>query len=343
MSDLKQGLRARGRFAGARPTMKDVATRAGVALKTVSRVVNGEPGVTPATATRVMDAIGDLGFRRNESARLLRTGRTAALGFIGDDLAEPDTAALCRGIEDIARDHGMLLFTGSTDAILDREQRLAESLTARRVDGLIIKPAPGGQAYLAAEIEAGTTTVCVLRPPAGIEADTVLADEKGAAQVAVAHLIAHGHRRIGLVTAEADQYRSRQLLQGYHQAMAEAGLMTEDGWTSLAPERLADSPVTAVFCGSREHTGRVLRVLAATGQSERIAVVGFGDFGLADYLRPGVTVVSYNPAEVGRMAAELLFRRIDGDDAPPARVAVPVRLVARGSGEIPVTPRVSAL
>jgi len=343
MSDLKHGIRAGGRFASARPTMKDVAARAGVALKTVSRVVNGEPGVTPTTATRVMDAIDDLGFRRNESARLLRTGRTSALGFIGDDLAEPDTAALCRGIEEVAREHGMLLFTGSNDSNLDREQRLAESLTARRVDGLIIKPAPGGQAYLAAEIEAGTTTVCVLRPPAGIEADTVLADERGGAQVAVAHLIAHGHRRIGLVIGDPGQYGPRQLLQGYNQAMAEAGLMVDDAWTTLTPERLADSPVTAVFCGSREHTGRVLRVLAATGQSERIAVVGFGDFGLADYLRPGLTVVSYNPAEVGRMAAELLFRRIDGDDAPPARVAVPVRLVARGSGEIPATPRVSAL
>src|ERR1700756_3770378 len=94
---------------GGRPTMKDVATRAGVALKTVSRVVNGEPGVTPATTTRVLDAIENLGFRRNESARLLRTGHTSALGIIADDFGDADTAALCRGIEDVARDHGMLL------------------------------------------------------------------------------------------------------------------------------------------------------------------------------------------------------------------------------------------
>jgi LacI family transcriptional regulator len=342
MSDLKHGIRG-GRFAGARPTMKDVAARAGVALKTVSRVVNGEPGVTPATATRVMDAIENLGFRRNESARLLRTGRTSALGFIADDLAEPDAAALCRGIEDVARAHGMLLFTGSTDGDPDREQRLAESLTARRVDGLIIKPSAGGQSYLAAEIEAGTTTICVLQPPAGIEADTVLADEKGGAQMAVAHLIAHGHQRIALASGDMGEYRARQLLQGYTEAMAQANLMVENAWTTMVPERLPDSSVTAVFCGDRAHTARVLRVLAATGQSDNIAVVGFGDFGLADYLRPGLTVVSYSAAEVGRMAAELLFRRIDGDDSPPARVAVPVRLVTRGSGEIRATPRVSAL
>src|SRR5215472_11487172 len=98
-----------------RPTMKDVAFRAGVALKTVSRVVNGEPGVTPETTKRVLGAIEDLGFRRNESARLLRTGRTATLGFISDNCGHPDHAAVCRGVEEIARDHGFLVFTGSTD------------------------------------------------------------------------------------------------------------------------------------------------------------------------------------------------------------------------------------
>jgi LacI family transcriptional regulator len=342
MNDLKRGIRGDGRFASTRPTMKDVASRAGVALKTVSRVVNGEPGVTPATATRVLDAIEDLGFRRNESARLLRTGRTSALGFIGDDLADADTAALCRGIEDVAREHGMLLFTGSTDGDPAREQRLAESLTARRVDGLIIKPTSGDHSYLEAEIGAGTATVFVLRPPDGIEADTVLADEKGGARVAVAHLIAHGHRRIGLVRGDLGQYRARQLLQGYAEAMSDADLMIEDSWTTLTPQRLPDSNVTAVLCGGREHTGQVLRAIDLAGLSEQTAVVGFGDFRLADYVRPGLTVVSYDATAIGRIAAEILFHRMDGEDNPARRVEVPVRLVARGSGEILATRQIQA-
>jgi LacI family transcriptional regulator len=343
MSNLSHGMRVGGRLSGARPTMKDVASRAGVALKTVSRVVNGEPGVTPATATRVLDAIEDLGFRRNESARLLRTGRTSALGFIADDFGDCDTARLCREIEDVAREHGMLLFAGSTDYEPEREQRLAMSLTARRVDGLIILPTPGEHAYLAAEIEAGTATVFVLRPPTGVEADTVLVDERGGARSAVSHLIAHGHRRIGFLGSDLRRYRSRQLMQGYAAAMAEAGIVVEDSWTTLTPQRLADSPVTAVFCAGREHTSAALRALAAAGAgpgmaSDRIAVVGFGDFELADFARPGLTVVTYDPAEVGRSAAELLFRRLDGadaSDAPPRRVEVPTRLIPRGSGEIP--------
>ncbi len=340
MSNLSHGIQVGGRLSGARPTMKDVASRAGVALKTVSRVVNGEPGVTPATATRVLDAIEDLGFRRNESARLLRTGRTSTVGFIADDLGDCDTARLCRGIEDAAREHGMLLFTGSTDREPEREQLAVMSLTARRVDGLIILPAPGEHSYLAAEIEAGTATVFVLRPPAGVEADTVLVDERGGAHDAVAHLIARGHRRIGFLGSDLDRYRPRLLLQGYAEAMAEAGLATEDWWTTLAPQRLADLPLTAVFCAGREHAAAALRALAAAGAgrgtaSGQVAVVGFGDFKLADYVRPGLTVVTYDPAEVGRKAAELLFRRLDGDDGPARQVKVPTRLIPRGSGEIP--------
>jgi LacI family transcriptional regulator len=346
MSNLSHGMRIGGKLSGARPTMKDVASRAGVALKTVSRVVNGEPGVTPATATRVLDAIKDLGFRRNESARLLRTGRTSALGFIADDFSDCDTARLCREIEEVAIEHGMLLFTGSTDREPEREQGLAMSLTARRVDGLIILPTPGEHAYLAAEIDAGTATVFVLRPPTGVETDTVLVDERGGARRAVAHLIAHGHRRIGFLGSDPRQYRSRQLMQGYAAAMAEAGLVAEDSWTTLTPQRLADSPVTAVFCAGREHTTAALRALAVPGAgpgapSRPVAIVGFGDFDLADFVRPGLTVVTYDPAEVGRKAAELLFRRLDGEDgldALPAtsrRVEVPTRLIPRGSGEIP--------
>jgi LacI family transcriptional regulator len=319
--------------------MKDVATRAGVALKTVSRVVNGEPGVTPATTTRVLHAIEDLGFRRNESARLLRTGRTSAVGIIVDDFTDPDTAPLCQGIEDVARDHGMLLFTGSTGGIPEQEQRLALSLTARRVDGLVIVPTPGDHSYLVPEIEAGTATVFVLRPPAGVEsgsiqADTVLPDERGGARTAVAHLISHGHRRIGLLGGDLGEYRSRQLLQGYADAMTDAGLVVEDAWTRVTAQRLLDSPVTAVFCGDRRQTALALRALAAAEQSSEIAVIGFGDFPLAENVQPGLTVISYDAAEIGRTAAELLFRRIDGDAGPGQRTELPMKLVARGSGEV---------
>ncbi len=325
-----------------RPTMKDVASRAGVALKTVSRVVNGEPGVTAETAKRVLGAIEDLGFRRNESARLLRTGRTATLGFITDNCGDPDHAAAGRGVEEVARDRGFLVFSGSTDGDPSREEGLALRLCSRRVDGLVMAPTAGDHQYLVPEMEAGVSTVFIMRPPGLADADVVLADERGGAKTAVEHLIAQGHRRIGYIDGDLSGYRSRQLLAGYTGAMGAAGLPVDAAWTTLAPQRVLDSRVTAVFCGSREHTMRVLRAVAAAqhtltarGRTRRVAVVGFGDFELADLVSPGVTVVSYDPAQIGRTAGELLIRRVAGENGPARHLELATRLIPRGSAEFP--------
>jgi LacI family transcriptional regulator len=317
-----------------RPTMKDVASRAGVALKTVSRVVNGEPGVTPETAKRVLGAISDLGFRRNESARLLRTGRTATLGFIADTWTDPEHAVIYQGLEDIARQHGYLLYSGSANSDADLEERLALAMCARRVDGLIIIPSPGSHDYLVSEIEAGVATVFVLRPPEPMRADTVLPDEPGAARAAVAHLAAYGHRRIGLLGGDPAGHRSQQLRAGFADGMAAAGLTADPGWLTLTVADLAGTTVTAVLCADQRLTRAALRVMAAAGPP-RLALIGFGDFEFADILSPPVTVLSYDPALLGRTAAELLVRRLAGNQVPPRQVEIPVRLIARGSAEFP--------
>jgi LacI family transcriptional regulator len=325
---------------GGRPTMKDVAARAGVALKTVSRVVNREPGVTPETASRVLGAIEELGFRRNESARLLRTGRTATLGFIAGNWTDPDDVAVYRGAESIAREQGYLMYSGSTGSDPAREEGLALAMCARRVDGLIIIPAPGSHDYLGSEIEAGVATVSVLHPPELAGADAVMPDARGAAQAAVAHLAAHGHRRIGLVGRPAGEQRPA-LRDGYLQAMASAGLPADPAWQALDAAALADPglPVTAVFCASQALTQAALRALAARREGpsaeRRVAVVGFGDFELAEVVSPPVTVVSYDPVRIGYTAGELLLGRLAGQQGPPRLVEVPVRLIARGSAEFP--------
>jgi LacI family transcriptional regulator len=326
MSNQVHAMRGSISAGGGRPTMKDVASRAGVALKTVSRVVNGEPGVTPETARRVQGAIDDLGFRRNESARLLRTGRTATLGFIADTWTDPDQAAVYRGLESIAREQGYLLFTGSTDRDPDREERLALAMCARRVDGLVIIPTPGSHDYLVSEIEAGVATVFALRPPELVRADAVLPDERGGARAGTGHLIARGHREIGLLLPEPGSYRSRQLRAGYAEAMTAAGIAADPAWAALQPATLAGAPVTAVLCADQGLTRAALRAL---GAQSRMAVVGFGDFELADLLSPPVTVLSYDPVLIGRTAGELLIRRLAGEAAPPRQVEVPVRLVER--------------
>ncbi|EFL13616.1 LacI family transcriptional regulator [Streptomyces sp. C] len=330
---------------GNRPTMKDVAARAGVGLKTVSRVVNGEPGVTPDTERRVQTAIEELGFRRNDSARVLRKGRTATVGLVLEDLADPFYGPLNRAVEEVARTHGALLINGSSAEDPDRERELALALCARRVDGLIVIPAGDDHRYLEPEIRAGVATVFVDRPAGGIEADVVLSDSFGGARDGVAHLIAAGHRRIGFIGDHPRIHTATERLRGYREAMAGAGLPVSRAWVSLgstAPERVAAAagamlagpePVTAVFAGNNRVTVTVVRVLAALPRP--VALVGFDDFELADLLRPGVTVVAQDPAALGRVATDRLFQRLAGTPLPPTRIELPTRLVPRGSGEIP--------
>jgi LacI family transcriptional regulator len=325
-----------------RPTMKDVAIAAHVSLKTVSRVVNGEPGVTPNTEQRVRAVIETLGFRRNDSARLLRTGQAATVGLVLEDIGDPFYSALSRGVEGVARAHGSLLVTGSSDADPATERMLALTLCARRVDGLIIVPTDSDHGFLEQEMTAGVPVVFADRPPGGIDADTVLSDNIGGAAAGTAHLIAGGHRRIGYIGDSRDIFTARERHRGYRSAMSAANLPVAASWVAMGTPTTASvqeaikhmlagqEPVTAILCGNNRVSVLALHVLAALRQT--IAMVGFDDFELADLL--GITVIAQDTAELGRQAAELLFQRLDGDNPPPHRIVIPTRLIGRGSGEL---------
>ncbi|MGF6827269.1 LacI family transcriptional regulator [Kitasatospora sp. MAP12-15] len=325
--------------------MKDVAAAADVGLKTVSRVVNGEPGVREATAERVRRAVAQLGFRRNDSARLLRQGRhTCSVGLILEDVSDPFSSALHRAVEEVARAHGSLLFTGSSAADPEREQELALAFCARRVDGLIVVPTAADHGYLALETAAGTPVVAVDRPLPGLAADAVLSDNRGGARRGVEHLLRQGHRRIGYLGDLPGIFTAGERLLGYRQAMAAAGCEVQERWVSmggpdpvgirLALDRMLTGrwPVTALMSGNNRTSVAVLREW--TGRARRPALVGFDDFELADLLAIPVTVVAQDPAGLGRTAAELLFRRLAGEHGQPQRIELPTRLIPRGSGEL---------
>ena len=325
--------------------MKDVAARAGVGLKTVSRVVNGEPGVLPDTEERVREAITALGFRRNDSARTLRKGTTATVGLVLEDLADPFYGPLSRAVEEVARDHGALLLAGSSDEDPIRERELTLALCARRVDGLVIVPASDDHRYLEPEIEAGVATVFVDRPAGRLDADTVLTDNLAGAHEATAHLLAHGHRRIGFIGDQPQIHTTAERLRGYREAMAAADTPIARDWVELGPtdpERVTHAirrmlaepePVTALFTGNNRVTATAARVLA--GHPRPIALVGFDDLELAELLDPPLTVVAQDAARLGRTAASLLFDRLAGGSPEPRRVVLPAGLLPRGSGELP--------
>jgi LacI family transcriptional regulator len=326
--------------------MKDVAQAAGVSLKTVSRVINGEAGVAASTASRVSEAIERLGFERNDLARSLRRGHSSAtLGLVIEDLANPFYSAVAQAVEAAARERGYLLITASALEDPDREREVVTAMLRRRVDALLVVPAGPDHRYVSGA--GGHTPVVFLdRPPGGLEADTVLHDNRGGARQAVEHLMRHGHTRIACVADSAELYTAGTRLAGYREALAAAGAVVDPALirtgnrdaaqAQAAVEDLLALPdgvrPTALFTANNRNTIGALRALAKLGG--RLALVGFDDFELADLF--GVTIVRSQPTRMGTAAAGLAFARLAGDDRPPQQVTIPSTLVSRGTGEIEV-------
>jgi LacI family transcriptional regulator len=330
--------------------MKDVARLAGVSLKTVSRVLNGESGVTTSKVDAVRRAATELGFRRNEvAATLRRTGqRTHSVGLVIEDVANPFYSALARAVERVSRDHHRLLLVGSSAENPDRERELIGAFCARRVDGLIVVPAGGSHDYLTAELAVGTPVVFVDRPPRDLLVDTVLSANRHGTTEGVAHLIAHGHRRIAFLGDDPDIVTAHERYLGYRDALAAAGLPVDP---ALVCRGLSDAPAaesaattlltaacppTALFTGNNLITVGALRALRSLRPlPSPPALVGFDDFDLADLLDPPITVVAQDAHALGLAAARLLFNRLEGDTSPPRTLTLPTTLVPRGSGETP--------
>ena len=331
-----------------RPTMRDVAVRAGVSLKTVSRVINEEPGVAVATAARVGDAIDELGFQRNDLARSLRQGVTSStLGLVIEDVANPFYSAIAQAVESAARERGYLLITTSCEEDPERERELVGALLRRRVDALLLVPASRDHEYLVRETAGGTPVVFLDRPPVGLEADCVLLDNLGGARTAVEHLLAHGHERIAVIGDTPELYTAAERLAGYRDALAAAGVPVREDLVRLGTHDTqqaeavvrelltlpADRRPTALFAANNRNAIGALRALR--GSEHRPALVGFDDFELADLLAVPTTVVRHDSQRMGAHAAALAFARLDGADHPAETVVVPTELVARGSGEVP--------
>ncbi len=324
--------------------MVDVARAAGVSLKTVSRVINGEPGVRPATTEKVLEAATALRYERNDLAASLRHGaRSFTLGLVIEDVANPFYSAIAQAVEESARERASLLITASAREDPQRERELVMALLRRRVDALLVVPTGTDHRYIR---DAGfsTKTVFLDRPPAKTAADTVLAENAAGARRAVEHLLAGGHTRIAFVGDDGRLFTARERLAGYRRALRRAGIEVEaelvsvGNGTSDAAKRatldlVALPPArrpTAIFAGNNRCTVGVLHAL--DGRRNRIALVGFDDFELADLL--GTTVVRADPYRIGQLGAKLAFDRIDSDGGDPKRVVVPAELVQRGSGEI---------
>jgi LacI family transcriptional regulator len=328
--------------------MADVATHAGVSLKSVSRVVNREPHVSEALATRVQAAIEQLGFRRDGSARQLAMAASGRLlGYVQVDASNAFFGAVSRGIEDVTRPGGYLVMTGSTDADPGQEALLIETLIEARVAGIIVAAAQGGDDLLREEVRHGTAIVCVDRSLAGEEVTTVTSDNREATARAVALLIDRGHRRIAYLGGDERVWTAQERHAGYLEAVTAAGVELDpslvilgvgdhDRAAAAARQLLqAAHPPTAIVAGQDRIGTGAIAALHDVGLQHDVALIVFDAVPMADLLDPPVACITQDPLEMGRVAARSLLAQLDGTGASPQTLVVPTGFVDRASAAIP--------
>ncbi|MEU8763543.1 LacI family DNA-binding transcriptional regulator [Streptomyces sp. NPDC048659] len=310
-----------------KPTMRDVAARAGVSSMTVSRVLRDDPRISESTRRDVLGAVAALGYRINENARALRLGQgTRLVALMVTNLANPFYSRLALGVESELERQGLFTVVANTADSETKERALTTDFVGRRVEGLIVVPAGEDHTHLRAEHTAGTPAVLVARPPVGHGADCVLVDDFGGGRALAGRLLDEGHRRIAFLGNAEAVYTTAERLRGFLAAHDEAGLrhdpaLVRHGGTDpaealgAAAELLATGP-TAVVTANNRNTLAVLRAAKASGA--RVAVAGFDDVDTADLLDAPLTVAAYDAQEVGRRAARMLLERLDTQASPPA-------------------------
>jgi len=323
-------------------TMREVAAEAGVSVKTVSRVFNEDPHVLPETRSHVERVMRELNYVPNVLATTFRSGRSSAVGVAVPDIVDPFFAGIARAVDDFARRRNVATMLTSLGDDPDRERDILESLLSRRLDGLIVAPIGTDLAWLK-KWKAHTPIVFVDRAPAGLVTDTFHDDDEAGGHLACKHLLQHGHRRIAYIGDKIHLSTETNRLAGYRRALAESGVSFDDRLVKGHVDRaemvhaaldelwtLPDAP-TAVFSAN----ARSSMLLVPALRTRPLALVGFGDFPMAETLEPSVTVIDQDPAHLGLLAAERVFQRLSRPNGRLKRVNVlDVRLVERESCKV---------
>jgi len=324
----------------ARPTLAQVAARAGVSLKTASRALGGESYVSEKTRAAVLDAARELDYQRNSAASLLASGRVAeSIGLITGDFTNPFYSALAQAIEDEIRGGGMHLSVTNSRESAEQELRIARDLADRQIKAVITVSAMTDHGEYAALQARGIPVVFVDRPPEHIEADSAVFDNRAGGRLAARHLVERGHRRIAVVGDYAWLPTYRQRLAGMGGVLDEAAagwreLLRTDAHDAassraLVRELLAlEHPPSAIVAGNNRILLGVMDALASLPAADRPAVVGFDDPDWAKVL--GITVVAGDIETLGRQAARLAVARLGDRGRPVEHVVIPMDLVVRG-------------
>ncbi|WP_328888907.1 LacI family DNA-binding transcriptional regulator [Streptomyces sp. NBC_00316] len=334
---------------GGRPTLEEVAARAGVGRGTASRVINGSPRVSEHTREAVEAAVAELGYVPNRAARALAANRTDAIALVVPEpetrfFAEPYFSDIVRGVGAALADTEMQLLLTLVGS--DRERkRLAQYLTAHRVDGVLLVSVHADDPLPDLLEQLGMPAVMSGRRSASETLAAVDSDNFEGARSAVGHLISRGRRTIATITGRLDVYGAQRRVDGYRKAMAAAGLgpveqlivpgdFTEEGGARAMRDLLARRPdVDAVFAASDVMAAGARQVLREAGRRipDDVALVGFDDSAVARHMDPALTSVRQPIEEMGRAMTRLLLQEIAGENEERPQIVLPTELVVRDS------------
>ncbi len=333
-----------------RPTARDVAQLAGVAIGTVSRVVNGVPSVRPDAREKVLAAIAQLAWKPNAAAQNMRGRASRIIGFIFSDIRNPLYASMIKGAEDVLTRHGYILVVSSSDGLPEREIALLDLFDQRQADGLIFSISQESHPDVRERLSQTSYPFIMLEREVALPAGAVGADHDSGTRHATRYLLDLGHRRIALLSGGRDNRVGRDRLKGFVQAHEDAGVTLDR--TLVRHESFADeygfrqtqllleqaSPPTAIIVLGQHLLRGVLRAVRIKGIAipQQLSLIVSNDSELAQLATPAISVIRYDAYALGREAAQLLLQRLrEGPSWTPTRIEVPTEFVLRDSCAAP--------
>lgn len=305
-------------------TMKDIARRTGLGLATISSYFNGG-NVRKKNRIKIEEAIEELHYEVNEVARGLKTNATRTIGVVIPELNNTFCAEIITGMEDVLRSHGYatIVCDCRTDKKLEREA--VEFLIRRRVDGIINMPVDEEGNHLKRFQKMGKPIVLIDRKIQGINCDSVLVDNKKAAEDAVRYFIGRGHRNIGIIGGPEEVFTAQERMAGYYKALESAGIpvresliwhgdYTIQGGVRGLEELVQNNPeMTAVFVTNYEMTmGAMIGVNELSIRiPEQLSMIGFDNLQFARACNPKLTIVAQPTDGIAREVAKVMLNHLE--------------------------------
>ncbi|KAK53443.1 LacI family DNA-binding transcriptional regulator [Bordetella bronchiseptica] len=328
-----------------RVSVREVAHAAGVAISTVSRVLNGSGYASPDVRLRVQQAVARLGYEPDYTARHLRTGHSRTIGCLLPSIANPFVAQLLSEVERLAQAAGYSLLVGSSEQ-RSRDKELVAFFENRRLEGIIALPAHEYDPVAASPFAATKLPTVIMDRDMGPGFDAVLIDHEPGMRQVMDYLLSLGHQRIALFAIGSQVRPGRLKLRSYRAALEAAGLPFDDRLVYLTDSSLEsarqpmqrmlglDAPPTAIVAvGTQLLSGAVHVVREAEMDIPRdMSVVAIGTMQTLELMYPPVTALRYNFQDSARAVVQLILERIERTAPPQARtVVVPSDLILGSS------------